>query len=150
MFLKGKQYSEKSEPQGYFYRLYKAQQMPVANLMMNFSSDGFVRPKPFKIERCSDFLQKGSFYPLKWRAGAGHNKLFRINQSPEMAGEREGPVKKISLMMGENERIVWAALGFVLYMHMGSKSQRAFQKSGMVEKRDDCGTFVPSRLKHGN
>lgn len=85
--------------------------MPAANLMMNFSADGFVRSKPFKIERCSDFLEKtqSSFYPLKWKeqgAGAGHNKLCRINQSPEMTGEGAGLAKKISLTMGENERIV--------------------------------------------
>lgn len=68
MFLKGTQYSEKSEPQGYFYLLYKAQQMPDANLMMNFSSDSIVGLKPFKIERCSDFLEKtqSSFYSVEW------------------------------------------------------------------------------------
>lgn len=99
MFLKGTQYSEKSEPQGYFYRLYKAQQMPAANLMMNFSGDGFFRSKPFKIERCSDFLEKDAELVLPTemegaRAGAGHNKLCRINQSPEMTGEGAGPGKE--------------------------------------------------------
>lgn len=67
--------------------------MPDANLMMNLSSEGIVRLKPFKIERCSDFLEKtqSSFYSLKWKKQgpwAGHNKLSRINQSPQMMRSR--------------------------------------------------------------
>lgn len=120
MFLKGTQYAEKSEPQGYFYLLYKAQQMPDANLMMNFSSDSIVLPKPSKIERCSDFLEKKQslFFSLKWKEQgprAGHHKFSRINQSPKMTRVGEEPAMQKS---HSQEGIVWAAQGFGLFWRL--------------------------------